>query len=115
MRRRSFFARIFIVGEWCLASNTEGRPHQFNRAASFQFCCPAKCGSRMKQSRLRCRDGNPECFGNFMQRVLPQVMQFDNILKSGSQLRDCVSQGCLLFGSCISAYPLSVASRTCAS
>jgi hypothetical protein len=37
-----------------------------------------------------------------MQGTLPQVMQFDNTLKSGSQLCDCVSQGCLLFGSCIS-------------
>src|SRR6266436_1308059 len=54
----------------------------------------------MKQSPFRCRDGDPECLGGFMQRALLQVIKFDDLPECWSQLCDCVSQGCLLLGSC---------------
>ena len=66
----------------------------------FQFGRPAECGSCTQQPPFRCRDGDPECFGGFNGGALLQVMKVDNIPKCWSQLRDCVSQGCLLLGSC---------------
>jgi hypothetical protein len=33
----------------------------------------------MKQSPFRCRDGDPERLGGFMQGALLQVIKFDNI------------------------------------